>query len=66
MQPGFTMKLMKDGRLCCQSSYMFVKYLSRGHTTMSFKVSFFVYYAPALTVEFSSKGASIVNFGVVN
>lgn len=59
-------KLMNDGRLCCQSFFRLAKYASSGHLIMSDSDTFLRTSEPALTVVFSSKGASIVNLGVAN
>lgn len=59
-------KLRNEGLLCCHSSYIFSKYFYTGHLIISSSFSTDDLYADALTVVFSSRGASTVSFGVVN
>jgi len=66
IQPGLMMKLMNEGLLCCHSSYMLLKYLSKGRIMMSFKVRVLISYDLALTVVFSKIGESMVSLGVTN
>jgi|LauGreDrversion4_2_1035121.scaffolds.fasta_scaffold13742_7 hypothetical protein len=54
IQPGLMIKLTNDGLLCCHSSYILLKYLSRGHLMISFRVNVFEAWAVAFFVIFSS------------
>jgi hypothetical protein len=63
--PGLMINARKEGLLCYHSSYILVKYLSKGHLIMSSSFKIDDLYLEALTVVFSNTGASIVSFGVV-